>query len=108
MGLAFKENCADFRNTKVIDIIKSLKKYGILVDVYDPWINNSLINKNHNVNLIKNIKKNNYDALVVAVAHNVFKKMSIKNVLSFLKNNYIIYDLKNILPSHPNKLVFII
>ena len=49
MGLAFKENCADFRNTKVIDIIKSLKKYEILVDVYDPWINNSLINKNHNV-----------------------------------------------------------
>ena len=105
MGLTFKEDCADCRNTKVIDVIKSLKKYGIFVDVYDPWINNSLINKSHNVNLIKNIKKNNYDALVVAVAHTIFKKMRIKNVLSFLKNNYIIYDLKNILPSHPNKLV---
>ena len=95
MGLTFKENCPDIRNSKVFDLVKQLKRSKVKVSVYDPWVNNKN-QKLKGINLIKKPKKNDFDCIILAVSHNIFKKIGIKKINNFTKKNHIIYDLKYI------------
>ena len=92
LGYTFKENCSDVRNTKVEDIYKYFLNKKHSVHIYDPWINFEL----KNVKLIKKIKKNYYDCIIIAVKHKNFKQMGIKKILSYGKQQTIFYDIKNI------------
>ncbi len=92
LGLTFKENCSDIRNSKVFEIISLLQKKQIKIDVYDPWVKNI---KNKNFKLINKIGKFKYDGILLAVAHNKFKKISLKKIKSICKSKFFLYDLKN-------------
>tara|TARA_Y100001970_G_scaffold42956_1_gene53499 strand:- start:1141 stop:2421 length:1281 start_codon:yes stop_codon:yes gene_type:complete len=98
MGLTFKENCPDLRNTKVIDVINSLIEEGLKVECYDPWVDPSAVVAEYGVNMIDKPKDKFYDAIVLAVAHKEFVSLKEKELIRFLKKNYLIYDLKYILP----------
>lgn len=97
MGITFKENCPDIRNSRVIDIIKELKTYSVNVDIYDPWASVEEVKKEYNLDLITSLKqlKSNYDAIILAVAHNTFVEIDLKQ----LKNEHtVIFDVKSIMP----------
>ena len=99
MGLTFKENCADVRNSGVKNIIYSLKKLNCVIDLYDPWANIEEIKKIYNIKPVSFLEKNSYDAIIIAVAHNIFGEMGIETIYGFCKKNYIIYDLKYLFTS---------
>ncbi len=94
LGLAFKENCPDTRNSKVFDINDQLILMGCKVDVFDPIVNADEVFDIPNLNLIKNIKTGTYDAILICVAHDQFKNFGIIKIKSFGKKKNIIYDLK--------------
>ena len=101
LGITFKENCPDIRNSRVIDVIKELKEFGINVDVYDPWADGEEVKKEYNLELMKNekLKMKNYDGIILAVAHNKFKKFEeeikrYKSTNTPTTNNQVIYDIK--------------
>tara|TARA_B100000700_G_scaffold219364_1_gene241302 strand:- start:186 stop:1475 length:1290 start_codon:yes stop_codon:yes gene_type:complete len=98
MGLTFKENCPDIRNTKIFDIYEYLKNLGILVDVYDPWADHEEVKKNLKITLVSNVNNSSYNAIIVAVAHNEFKKMGFEKIKKFGEDDAVIYDIKNIFP----------
>ena len=100
MGLTFKENCPDTRNTKVIDIITNLKKLNINLDVYDPIADKNTVLNEFNLKLIDKPIKNKYDAVIITVAHNQFKSIKFKYLLEFCKQNSIIFDIKNVFPNN--------
>jgi UDP-N-acetyl-D-glucosamine/UDP-N-acetyl-D-galactosamine dehydrogenase len=105
MGLTFKENCPDIRNTKVVDIIKELKDYGANIDVYEPWIDEKdkdYYDYNFVQNPFENSKK--YDSIVVAVGHEKFKTISQEQYDSLIENEKIIIDVKGIVPNPSWKL----
>ena len=97
MGLAFKENCPDIRNTKVVDLIEALKNYSCRVDVYDPWVDKLEAMNHFNIELINTPSKGKYDAIVLAVAHDRFKDYSPNEIKDFGKENHVIYDIKYLL-----------
>lgn len=97
MGLTFKENCPDVRNTKVVDILTELKEFDINVDVYDPWVNPEDAMHEYGVDLIDKPMKGHYDAVIFAVAHNEFKALSNEEIKAFMKTDHVIYDLKYML-----------
>ena len=99
MGLAFKENCPDIRNTKVIDLIKAFEDMKCNVDVYDPWVNQDVALNEYQIKLIKKPIKGRYDAIVLAVAHDTFKDLSSKQINAFGKDISVIYDIKYLLSS---------
>lgn len=96
MGLTFKENCADIRNSGVRNVISELKNFKCKIDLYDPWADKNEINKIYKVYPISKLIKNNYDSILIAVAHKKFKSMGLKYLHNLCKKNHIIYDLKNI------------
>jgi UDP-N-acetyl-D-galactosamine dehydrogenase len=98
MGLTFKENCPDTRNSKIFDLVKQLKEYKINVSVFDPWVNQKKLSTIDNIKLIKKPKKNNYDCVILAVAHNIFEKIGIDKIKKLTKKKHIIYDLKYMFP----------
>jgi len=98
LGLAFKENCPDVRNTKVVDIVNELGSYGASVDVHDPWINADEARAEHGIELISEPKKGAYDVVVVAVAHDQFKKLGEQGIRGFGKARSVVYDIKYVLP----------
>ena len=100
MGFTFKENCPDFRNTKVIDIKNYLSSKGAYIDVYDPWVDEESLKSHYTINLIKKITPNTYDAIIVAVKHDVFSDMGVDKIKSFGNKNLIIFDVKSIFPSN--------
>ena len=97
MGLAFKENCPDIRNTKVADLIKELNIFNCSVDVYDPWVDKIEAMHEYNIELINAPAKGKYDAIVIAVAHDKFKDYSPNEIKNFGKDNHVIYDIKYLL-----------
>lgn len=99
MGLSFKENCPDIRNSKVADIIKELKDFEVSVDVYDPWVDYDEVYQEYGVKVIREISPDSYDGIIVAVAHKEFIDMGIDKIMSLGKESHIIYDLKNIFDS---------
>ena len=98
MGLTFKENCPDIRNSKVFDVIDELHKNKINVDVYDPWIKDKNI-INRDIRFIETPKTNEYDGIIISVAHEQFKELGINQIRSFGKEKNIIFDLKYIFDS---------
>lgn len=100
LGLSFKENCIDIRNSKVFDIINYLQKKKIKIDVYDPIIDQSNITKEHKINLLTRLeKKNYYDIIILAVPHLTFLSMGIKKIKKFGNKNLKIFDLKSVFSS---------
>ena len=97
LGLSFKENCPDIRNTKIIDIVKELEEYHIEVDVYDPWVDSAEAEHEYNIQPINNPKSAAYDAIILAVAHEQFKQMGAKEIRKFGKAEHVLYDLKYVL-----------
>lgn len=97
MGLTFKENCPDLRNTKVIDIVNELKEYNVNVDITDPWCSDEEAFHEYGLNVTEP-KKGHYDAVILAVAHDEFKKQGIDTIRELGKDNHVIYDLKYVLP----------
>ena len=97
MGLTFKENCPDLRNTRVVDLVEEFENFNCSVDVYDPWVEKSEAIREYDIKLIDKPVKGKYDVILLAVAHDIFKKLSIDKIKSFGKDNYVLYDIKNIL-----------
>jgi UDP-N-acetyl-D-glucosamine/UDP-N-acetyl-D-galactosamine dehydrogenase len=97
MGLTFKENCPDLRNTKVVDVISELKEYGTNVDVVDPWCSADEAKNEYNLELTTKYKQNFYDAIILAVNHEEFKNMGSEAIRLLGKNTHILYDLKYVL-----------
>lgn len=94
LGLSFKENCPDVRNTKVIDIVHELEEYNIEVEVYDPWVDKAEAEREYNVTPISKPVVNNYDGIILAVAHNEFVELGVEQIRGFGKNEHVLYDLK--------------
>ena len=99
MGLTFKENCPDVRNTKVIDIARELKTYGATVDVYDPWVDAAVARQEYGIDMEASPEKGAYDAVILAVAHREFRSMSSEAIRAYGKTNSVVYDIKYLLPS---------
>ena len=95
LGITFKENCPDIRNTKVIDVYHALKSYGVTLDVYDPWAKEKEVLEAYDIALNKQLYDKKYDAVVLAVSHNEFKEI---DLLRLKKENGVVYDVKNFLP----------
>lgn len=104
MGLTFKENCPDLRNTRVVDIVKELKEYGIQVDVYDPWVNLQEAQHEYGITPVTKPEQNAYDAMILAVSHNQFKDMGAGNIRALGKTDHILYDLKYLLPAEESDI----
>ena len=98
MGLTFKENCPDLRNTKVVDIVSELKEYGVQVDCYDPWINVEEAQHEYGITPLTAPDVREYDGVIMAVAHKQFSSMGAERIRDFCKPNHVIYDLKYTLP----------
>jgi UDP-N-acetyl-D-galactosamine dehydrogenase len=94
MGLTFKENCPDVRNTKVVDVVRELQKYGARVDVYDPWVNADEAEHEYGLRPVKRLKAGSYDAIVMAVAHREFREMGIAKIRALARKQHVLYDIK--------------
>lgn len=94
LGLTFKENCPDIRNTKVVDILAELKEYGMVADIYDPWVDSAEAEHEYGLQLTAQLEKGHYAAAIVAVAHQQFKELGVAGVRETLQPNGLIYDLK--------------
>lgn len=94
MGITFKENCPDIRNSRVVNLVYALKKSGIKVDIFDPYIEKKEIKKNLKLDIVNKPTTGKYDLIILAVAHDKFKKLSIKKIKSFGKLNHVLYDIK--------------
>ena len=106
MGLAFKENCPDLRNTRVIDIINELKEYNCEVDVFDPWVDAKDADHEYGITPIKQsaLTPQAYDAVILAVGHSEFKQMGVKKIRALGKRLHILYDIKYLLDSSESDL----
>jgi len=97
MGLAFKENCPDLRNTRIVDIVTELKDYNCAVDVYDPWVSPQEAQHEYDITPIGTPQPGSYDAIILAVAHHQFKDMGASAIRALGKPNVVLYDLKYVL-----------
>ncbi|CAD6524757.1 Vi polysaccharide biosynthesis UDP-N-acetylglucosamine C-6 dehydrogenase TviB [Paraburkholderia metrosideri] len=104
MGLSFKENCPDLRNTRVVDIVAELCQYSVHVDVFDPWVSKEEAHHEYGIDPIDTPARGAYDAIIVAVAHSQFVKMGEDALRSFGKSQHVLYDLKFILPADASDL----
>jgi len=100
MGLSFKENCPDIRNTKVVDLVDEFSSFNCSIDIYDPWVDKDEALNEYKIKLIEHPAKGKYDAIVLAVAHNKFRDFSHKEIMSFGKDKHVIYDIKYILSAN--------
>ncbi|RBQ30947.1 Vi polysaccharide biosynthesis UDP-N-acetylglucosamine C-6 dehydrogenase TviB [Arcobacter sp. FW59] len=98
LGITFKENCPDIRNSRVIDVIEELKEFGCNIDVYDPWADTKEVEHEYNLKLIKELNIAKYEAIVLAVAHNEFKELKLKT------DNNVVFDIKSILDETDGRL----
>ncbi len=99
LGLTFKENCPDLRNTRVVEMIDELKTYNANVDVYDPWVNKEEALASYNLSIIEQPEHRKYDAIIIAVSHHQFKEMGLDGIKAFGKSNHVLYDIKYLFPS---------
>jgi UDP-N-acetyl-D-galactosamine dehydrogenase len=104
MGLTFKENCPDLRNTRIVDIITELGDNNCDVDIYDPWANSEDAQNWFNITLTKSLKPETYDSVILATKHHQFEDMGASSIRSLCKPNHIIYDLKYTLKADESDL----
>ena len=95
LGITFKENCPDVRNTKVIDIYHSLEEYNVNITVFDPWAEPSIVEREYGISVTNELPNENFDSIVLAVAHDKFKDI---DICSWAKDKSVIFDVKSILP----------
>lgn len=101
LGITFKEDCPDVRNTKAVDVINSLNDYGIHVTTYDPWANKDEVKHEYNMSILNEVPKEKYDAIILTVAHKEFADLDLNQ---YLKEGGVIYDVKGILEQADNRL----
>ena len=99
LGLTFKENCPDLRNTKVVDIVRELTSYGTEVDVHDPWVDAAEAKAEYGLDLVAVPDKGAYDVVIIAVAHDQFLALGEEGIKAFCKETSVLYDIKYVLPS---------
>ena len=99
MGLTFKEDCPDLRNTRVVDVIEELSNFHCNIDVYDPWIDKEESIREYGITPIEQPERGKYDAIIITVAHHQFKSMGIDVIRTLGKENHVLYDIKYILPA---------
>lgn len=104
MGLTFKENCPDLRNTRVVDIVRELGEYNVIVDVYDPWIDPEEAEHEYGIRPVREPEAAAYDGIVIAVAHDDFKSMGAENIRRLGKPVHVLYDLKYVLKPEQSDL----
>ncbi|MCY1559895.1 nucleotide sugar dehydrogenase [compost metagenome] len=104
MGLTFKENCPDLRNTKVVDIVKELAEYNISVDVYDPWVSAEEAGHEYGLIPVSEPATGAYDAIILAVAHSEFRRLGADNIHKLGKAEHVLYDLKYIFSAEESDL----
>ena len=104
LGLAFKENCPDLRNTRIVDFVRELKDFGVNVDVCDPWVVPEDAEREYGIELVKAPEQNAYDAIIVAVAHDEFRKLGSAGIHALRKSPHVLYDLKYVLPYEESDL----
>ena len=104
LGLAFKENCPDLRNTRVVDVIRELKDYSVQVDVHDPWIDPAEARHEYGIDPVETPAHGAYDAIILAVAHQQFGDMGAEGVRAFGAPSHVVYDVKHLLPSTASDL----
>ena len=97
MGLTFKEDCPDIRNTRVVDLVNTFKAYHANVDVHDPWANPEETQHEYGINLTQNLANDHYDAIILAVGHQQFKELGAKRIRQLGRNNHVLFDVKFIL-----------
>ena len=100
MGLAFKENCPDIRNTRVVDLVEEFEGFNFNVDVYDPWVDKDEAVHEYGIKPIDQPVEGKYDAILLAVAHDEFKELSLKQIKAFGKDNHVLYDIKYLLDAN--------
>lgn len=100
MGMTFKENCPDVRNSKVVDVIRELEKFGATVEVYDPWVDGDEAHHEYGLKPVKSVRKGSYDAIVMAVAHDEFRKMGLPKIRALGKREHVLYDIKYVFGAH--------
>jgi UDP-N-acetyl-D-galactosamine dehydrogenase len=98
LGLAFKENCPDIRNTRVVDLVRELKRYHANVDVHDPWVHASDAIEEYGLALVDSLPEKHYDAIILAVAHDQFRAMGIDAIRALGKPDCVIFDVKHLFP----------
>ena len=99
MGLTFKENCPDVRNTKIVDVVRELQKYGCKVDVYDPWADADEAEHEYALRPIRKARAGTYDAIIMGVAHKEFRDMGIGRIREFGRKSHVLYDIKYVFKS---------
>ena len=104
LGLSFKENCPDIRNTRIIDIVNELKEYHVNVDVYDPWVDRAEAEHEYGIHPVSTLTDNSYDAIILAVAHHQFKEMGVEKIRALGKAEHVLYDLKYVLAQSESDL----
>jgi len=100
MGLTFKENCPDIRNTRVVDLVEEFEGFNCNVDVYDPWIDKDEVIHEYGFKPIDQPVEGKYDAILLAVAHDEFKALSLEQIKAFGKDNHVLYDIKYLLDAN--------
>ena len=99
LGMTFKENCPDIRNSKVVDVVRELTSHGATVDIYDPWANASECRQEYGLKTLRALKPGRYDVAVVAVAHRQFHELGARGVRRLCKKNHVLYDIKHVFPA---------
>ena len=104
LGLAFKENCPDLRNTRIVDFVRELKDFGVNVDVSDPWVVPEDAKREYAIDLVKSPEQNAYDAIIVAVAHDEYRKLGASGIHAFGRDPHVLYDLKYVVSCEESDL----
>jgi UDP-N-acetyl-D-galactosamine dehydrogenase len=99
LGLTFKENCPDIRNTKVVDLIEEFSSYHATVDVYDPWINPEEAKLEYDIRPVETLPQGYYDAIIIAVGHDQFRTMGSENIRRLGKPSHVLFDVKYMFPA---------
>jgi UDP-N-acetyl-D-galactosamine dehydrogenase len=96
LGMTFKENCPDIRNSKVVDVVRELTSHGAKVDIFDPWANSSECRHEYGIKTVRQLKPGRYDVAVVAVAHRQFRELGARGVRRLCRKNHVLYDIKHV------------
>jgi UDP-N-acetyl-D-galactosamine dehydrogenase len=99
LGMTFKENCPDIRNSKVVDVVRELKSHGAKVDIYDPWANPAECRHEYGLKPVRELRAGHYDVAVIAVAHRQFRELGARGVRRLCKKNHVLYDIKHVFPA---------
>ena len=99
LGLTFKENCPDIRNSKVVDVVRELQSHGANVEIYDPWADSAECRHEYGLRPVASLKPNRYDVAIVAVAHRQFRELGARGVRRLCKKSHVLYDIKHVFPA---------